>query len=160
MKQTKEHLPIERLADVGNDWYIGGNPGPDEPFLLKINMAADVWAGHPVLDIRLDFGIMFNQPNPGGRPDDVESDKVDAIGERIHTLLKNAGPAVHAYTFTNGEYKTFTFHIHNREAVPRIHQQIQAETTLYTVDCAGESDTAWTSFAEVRSKCAPPGNLN
>lgn len=160
MKQMKEHLPIERLADAGEDWYIGGNPGPDNPFLLRVNMAGDLWAGHPLLDIRLDFGIMFNQPNPGGRPYDVEADNVDAIVRRIYALLKNAGPALHAYTFTNGEYKKFSFYIHNREAVAGIYEQIQAETEFYTVDCAGESDNAWTSFAEIRSKCAPPINLN
>jgi hypothetical protein len=156
----KEHLPIERLADAGESWYIGSDPNRDEFFLLRINMAADFWRGHPLLDIRLDFGIMFNQPNPGGKPDEMEHDKVEAIGERIYALLKNAGPALHVSTYTTGEFKSFSFYINNRETVPGIHRQIQAETKLYTVDCAGESDPEWTYFAEIRSKCAPPGNLN
>lgn len=158
--QMKQHLPIERLADAGADWYFGGNPGPDKFFVLRVNMAADHWMAHPVLDVRLEFGIMFNQPNPAGRPDEVEADQVDAIGKRIYELLKNAGPALHVATYTTGEFKTFTFYIHDRESVPGIHRQIQAETKSHTVDCAGELDKAWTSYAEIRSKCATPENLN
>ncbi|MDQ1832297.1 DUF695 domain-containing protein [Massilia scottii] len=153
MQQVTKHLPVTCLEEAGESWYRGLDSNASEYLLARVNLAAERWAAHPLLDIRLNVATLFNQANPGGKPDEQENSEVEMIGQKIYAYLKDAGPVLHVATFTTGILKEWVFYLGNRQAVPAIHEKIQSEIRSHDVECAGQSDPAWKEFAAILSKC-------
>ncbi len=140
------------LSDITaqESWQVASGTLRGKPFILRVNVGADRFAGHPALPHHIGMAVPFQAPQENGLPTPAESEHLNEIEDQLADLCAKSGQIVMVAVITAQGRRELLMYATDSEVARAIREQLQARSPSHSILLNIKSDPAWKTFAQFR----------
>jgi hypothetical protein len=147
IRPRSQHLGKLALPpDDQQRWRVARSECEGAPLIVRYNVTAGEWAGHPELPIKLGVAIPLNRPDSAGLPDSDENAALNQIEDVVAGEVLSATFGVYALALTTGEMREFVFYIASGADIATVHARIREQVPGHDVQCMAVEDRQWETY--------------
>ncbi len=127
-------------------WVVAETTSNEQPFFIRFNSSVTSKKLQKSLPIKVGFAIHLQNPSDEGLPQPEELQELDAIEDRIISLINGLG--VQVLSLTTGGIREFICYVKQGSDIAAIHTDLLENITTHKVQCMAVNEPDWGTYYE------------